>query len=188
MSEERPGKLLVGMLGWSAENIAKDDTGLVWFPTGEKDPRWGYGFKWAKQRVKAIEEVRAHVEVIVVDENLNIKEHTPVEVKILGYIYDDSVVVAYNPAPAAQTRYIIGTAARAADPAVPAPFVAELVFLEPTTACFVRFETNTRVQHPLAAGVRYRFMRRCRELFFQSQPGAPAGTITITSLGNEVGI
>ena len=176
------------MLGWSAENIAKDKTGLVWFPTGPEDPRYSYGFKWVQHRVKAMEAVRAHVEVIVVNERELIKEHTPVEVKVMGYIYDDGALLAYNAGGGAETHYVIGTQAHLADPAVPSPFMTELLWLEPTTPCLVRFEANTRVQHPVPSVIRTRWMKRCREIWVVAQAGALAGTITITALGNEVGI
>lgn len=171
------------MLGWSAENIPKDDTGNVWFPTGPEDPRFTWGFKWVKHRVKAMEEVRAHVEVIVVNERELIKEHTPVEVKVMGYIYDDHAAVAYA---AAQVSYKIGTQAHAADPVVPDNFISEIMRLTPTTACLVRFDDDIRVQHPIPAGVQLTYERRCKEIFVQ-QLILP-GTLTVRALGNEVGI
>lgn len=182
-------QIVVGMLGWSAESIAKGATGLVWFPTGAEDPRFRWGFKWEKHRVKAIEEIRAHQEVVVVDELHNIKEHTPVEAKILGYIYDDYVALPYA---AAEVPYKIGTQAHAADSAVPSNFIAELLRLTPTTNCLVRFEGDKRVQHLLLAGIQFTYERRCKIIYVQQQaPGIPPlgpGTLTVRALGNEVGI
>jgi hypothetical protein len=71
--------LVVGMLGWSAQAISKGKSGKVWFPVGKIDPSFIGGRKWVKLRVTALEDVREKRDIIVADEELNVKEHTPVE-------------------------------------------------------------------------------------------------------------
>jgi len=178
------GELLTGMLGWSAEDISINSSGWCWFPTGKEDSRYTYGYKWEKHRVTSIEDVRQHREVIIVDgDRQTIKEHTPVDAKILGYIYDDYSVQAYT---GTEIKYIIGTSANASDSSLPSSFVAERMYLLPTTNCLVRFEANTRVQHLLIANIQYFYQRRCKEIFIVRQ--TVNGSLTIRALGNEVGV
>lgn len=71
--------LHVGMLGWSAEAISKDESGYCYFPVGEIDETFLGGRKWVKLRLTASEDVRAEKDIIVADTISNVKEHTPVE-------------------------------------------------------------------------------------------------------------
>jgi len=177
------GKLVVGMLGWAAENIQRDLEGYCWFPTGAADPRYRFGFKWEKHRVLAVEDVRAYREVIIIDEEERVKEHTPVETKPLGYVYDDFAQISFTATP---TRYIIGTSAHSADPAVPSSFLADIMFLSADQDCYVRFEGARRVEHLLLAGVQYEYKRRTDTIYVRRS--TVNGTLTIRALGNEVGV
>jgi len=176
-------KLVVGMLGWSSQNIAINTGGHCWFPTGPEDPRYNFGYVWEKHFIHAVENIRAFKEVIVIDEIGNVTEHTPIEAKILGYSYDDYSVQAYT---GIEIGYLMGTAAQASDATLPANWIAERMYLTPTTNCLVRFVANTRVQHLLIANIQYFYQRRCREIFIQRQ--AVNGSLTIRALGNEVGL
>jgi len=181
--EEVRGKLLIGMLGWSTENIAKDSEGYCYFPTGPEDPRYRWGYKWEKHRVVAMENVRAYREVVVLDEFEHVKEHTPVETKPLGYVYDDFAQIAFTQSP---TRYVIGTNAYNADRTLPSSFLADIIFLSADQDCYVRFEGDTRVEHLLLAGVQYEYKRRTDMIWVRRR--TVNGTLTIRALGNEVGV
>jgi len=182
MSEEK-GRLVVGMLGWSAENIPKGSSGYCWFPTGPKDPRYQYGFKWEKHRVYAAEDVRAYRDVIIINEVNEVKEHTPTEVKPMGYVYDDFAQIPFSSTP---TRYQIGSQAYAQDKSLPPKFIAEVLYLYADQDCYVRFEKESRVEHLLVAGVQYEYRRRTDVLWVRRV--TTDGTLTIRALGNEVGV
>jgi len=171
------------MLGWSAENIKRGEDGYVWFPTGPKDPRYRYGYVWQKHRVTAMEDVRAYREVVVVDEREYVKEHTPVETKPLGYVYDDYAEISFTDTP---TRYIIGTNAYEADKTLPSSFLADIIFLMTNQDCYVKFEEDDRVEHLLLAGVQYEYKRRTDTIWVRRR--TTNGTLTLRALGNEVGV
>lgn len=179
----RKGSLVVGMLGWAAENIKRGETGLCWFPTGPEDPRFRYGFKWEKHRVEAVEDVRAYRDVVIIDETFRIKEHTPVEAKILGYIYDDYAEIPFTDK---WTRYEIGTQAYLADKSLPSKFLAEKIILAPTQDCYVRFEGENRVSHLLSGGAQYEYPRRTDTLWVKRR--TTDGVLVIRAFGNEVGV
>ncbi len=176
-----------GMLGLSAEDITRDTAGWCWFPTGPMDARMVYGHKLEKHRVTAVEDIRVYRDVIMADGDIQaVREHTPVEAKILGYIYDDYAAIAFTATP---VPYKIGTQAQAADPAVPRSFLAEKMYLTPSQNCMVRFASKIRVEHFLALGVQYEYQRRTDILWIRWDPAtALAGTLRIRALGNEVGI
>jgi len=177
------GKLLIGMLGWSAENIKKGSQGYCYFPTGPEDPRYRWGYRWERHRVVAMEDVRAYREVVVMDEYEHVKEHTPVETKPLGYVYDDFAQIAFTATP---TRYVIGTNAYNADRTLPSSFLADILYLEADQDCYVRFEADTRVEHLLLAGVQYEYKRRTNTIWVRRR--TVDGTLMVRALGNEVGV
>jgi len=177
------GSLVVGMLGWAAENIKRGETGLCWFPTGPKDPRFRYGFRWEKHRVEAVEDIRAYRDVVIIDETFRIKEHTPVEAKILGYIYDDYAEIPFTDK---WTRYEIGTQAYRADKSLPSKFLAEIMYLKATQDCYVIFESENRVQHRLEAGEQFEYPRRTNAIWVKRV--TTNGTLIVRAFGNEVGV
>jgi hypothetical protein len=69
----------MGMLGMSIEDIPAGKKGFVKLPIGVRDPTMAGGRKWVKVKVTAMEDVRAFRDVIVGNDQGEIKEHTPVE-------------------------------------------------------------------------------------------------------------
>jgi len=113
----------------------------------------------------------------------HVKEHTPVETKPLGYVYDDFAQIAFTQSP---TRYVIGTNAYNADRTLPSSFLADIIFLTADQDCYVRFEADTRVEHLLLAGVQYEYKRRTDMIWVRRR--TVDGTLTVRALGNEVGV
>lgn len=69
----------IGMMGFSLEDITAGKQGYCVMPLGARDStKWG-GRKWARIKLTAMEEVRANRDIIVGNEQGDIKEHTPVE-------------------------------------------------------------------------------------------------------------
>lgn len=70
----------MGMLGMSLEEIAAGKQGWVKLPLGVRDPTsWG-GREWIRVKVTAYETVRATRDIIVANEQGEVKEHTPAEI------------------------------------------------------------------------------------------------------------
>lgn len=78
MSEEKIA-VTMGMLGMSLENITKGSRGFVMLPLGPRDLTMAGGRKWVKIKVTAMEDVREFRDVIVGNDQGEVKEHTPVE-------------------------------------------------------------------------------------------------------------
>ena len=69
----------IGMMGFSVENISQGKKGFCRLPLGERDStKWG-GRKYVRIKLTAMENVRANRDIIVANEQGEIKEHTPVE-------------------------------------------------------------------------------------------------------------
>ena len=69
----------MGMLGMSIDEIMMGKQGYVKLPLGVRDStKWG-GRKWVRVKVTAMEDVRANRDIIVGNEQGDVKEHTPVE-------------------------------------------------------------------------------------------------------------
>jgi len=98
-------------------------------------------------------------------------------IQLRGYKYDDYYELDYTDE---EVSYRIGTAASAADPSI-SSFRAHQVFLEPTTDCWIRFESSSRVQHRLAAKVRYEFLRECEWIYVRRV--STSGTLKIQAFG-----
>jgi len=176
-------ELVIGMLGWSTENIKEGKKGYCWFPTGPKDLRYQGGRVWKRIKVTAIEDIRAFSDLIVANEKKHVQEHTPVETKPLGYIYDDYKELDFTEE---EIKYQIGKSAHTADKILPSSWVTELLYLKPDQDCYVRFNGKKRVQHKLEAGTEYEYKRRVRTLHVIRI--AVDGTLTIRALGNLVGV
>ncbi len=180
---EKNEKILVGMIGWSAENIKRGSSGYCWFPTGPEDRRYRFGFVWQKHRVLAVEDVRAYRDVVAVDELAHVREHTPVEAKILGYVYDDFAQIPFTDT---WTRYEIGSQAYEADKSLPSKFLAERMFLKADQDCYVVFESENRVQHIIYAGEQFEYPRRTDTIWVKRV--TTDGTLIVRAFGNEVGV
>lgn len=70
--------LRIGLYGISAETISEGDQGYCWFPVGKFDLKTG-GREWVRVEVTAMETVRANRDVVVANEQGDVKEATPVE-------------------------------------------------------------------------------------------------------------
>lgn len=188
--------LRVGMLGWSAEAIAEGKGGYCYFPVGEKDETYEGGRVWIKLRVTAAEDIREERDVIVADPELNVKEHTPVELSYErteggfqrvtetyplpvteAQEYDDYVAIAFT---ASQQKYVIGTQAQAAVATRPL-FEARRLLLFATANCLVRYNGATRVQHLIPANTYLTVDLRVTELYVVRQ--AVNGTLRVWSFG-----
>lgn len=171
--------LRVGLKGISTEAISEGEQGWCWFPVGHYDVETGQRI-WVRVKVTAMEAVRANRDIMVANEQGEVKEATPVELsyeKLVGgyqrvteryklpvteaHVYDDYKELDFT---ATETSYEIGEAAHEADLDVP-KFEAKILMLEPDQDCYVRFNDSDRVQHKLDAGVRYTFNRRCTKLY-----------------------
>jgi len=69
----------MGMLGMSLENITAGKQGWVKLPIGPRDLTMAGGREWVKVKVTAMEDVRENRDIIVGNDQGEIKEHTPVE-------------------------------------------------------------------------------------------------------------
>lgn len=67
------------MLGLSINTIAVGKWDFVWMPIGIRDSTMAGGRVWVRVRMQAIEAIREQREIIVCNDQLGIKEHTPVE-------------------------------------------------------------------------------------------------------------
>jgi hypothetical protein len=167
----------MGMLGMSLEDITSSTKGYVRLPVGPRDLTMAGGRKWVKLKVMAMEDVREFRDVIVGNEQGEVKEHTPVELSYElatgGYqrvgelnplpvvsnqgVYDDFAWINFL---TTDVQYIIGTNAHAADSAVPL-FQATQIALWATNDCWVRFNGAKRVPHFIARIVPYTFPLKC---------------------------
>ena len=139
---------------------------------------------------KAITEVRAGTEVIVIDGHKGIREASPYELKYERYIglagstglfyrateenrypvvdsgvKDDSVRLATAAAPG--THYVVGTNAFAADPGVPwgATFTASLLTVLCNQNAWIRFNGGNRVLHFIPANIPTQFPFKITEFW-----------------------
>ena len=79
MSSDRYIPIKMGMLGMSIEDIDQGKQGFVKLPLGPRDLTMEGGREWVKVKVTALEAVRANRDIIVANEQGEVKEHTPVE-------------------------------------------------------------------------------------------------------------
>lgn len=94
---------------------------------------------------------------------------------VRSYLADDFAMIPFTDA---ETSYLIGTMAFAADPSgLPElasnpdtgqpGFTAHEILLYATQDCYVRFNGSSRVQHRLFANTYYRFRRRTHTIYVQ---------------------
>lgn len=76
---EKTIPLRMGMLGMSIDEIPAGAWGFAKLPIGPRDPTMWGGREWVRIKVRAMEEVRANRDIIVANDQGEIKEHTPVE-------------------------------------------------------------------------------------------------------------
>ena len=69
----------MGMLGMSLEDIADGKQGWVKLPIGPRNTTMWGGREWIRIKVTAMENVRANRDIIVGNDQGEVKEHTPVE-------------------------------------------------------------------------------------------------------------
>ena len=69
-------KVVIGLVGLSESSIDMGKQGYCHFPIGEPDPAYLGGKVWERVKVTAIKNIRAHYEVLVVDNRRAVKEHT----------------------------------------------------------------------------------------------------------------
>jgi len=79
MSDEIFIPIKMGMLGMSIDDISHGKQGWVKLPLGGRDATMAGGRVWVRVKVTALEDVRANRDIIVANEQGDIKEHTPVE-------------------------------------------------------------------------------------------------------------
>lgn len=91
--------VVMGMLGMSIEDIDKGTKGYVKLPVGPRDPIMAGGRKWVKLKVTAMEDVRAFRDIIVGNDQGEVKEHTPVELSYEKHIGGYQRVGEDNPLP-----------------------------------------------------------------------------------------
>jgi hypothetical protein len=180
VSTERQIPIAMGMLGMSLEDISAGHKGYVKLPLGPRDLTMAGGRRWVKVKVTAMEDVRGFRDIIVGNDQGEIKEHTPVELsyekRIGGYqrvsenyplpiigttIYDDYAEIAFS---ATETEYLIGTNAKKADGAIPLFEAVSITFLSDQD-CYIKFDSQRRVRHRLAAGDYWIYSRRTRAIY-----------------------
>lgn len=155
----------VGKRGVALDDILPDNWGKAWFPElGEKS-------------VRAITEIRAGAEIIIIEGHAGAREASPYELKFERYIgLAGSIDLFYrateeNRYPVADSgvkddyhevmtalatvTYVVGTDAYARDPSVPwgQRFVATTVTILCAQNSWVRFNGQSRVEHYVPAGV-----------------------------------
>ena len=169
--------LKVGMLGLSIDAIDQGKWGYVYLPLGNRDTTFAGGRVWIRIKVRVIESVRAERDIIVANDQGEVKEHTPVELSyqtVTGitigsyqrvteayplpitdaYEYDDYTEIDFT---SSESNYTIGTNAKAADSSLPSTFEGKSILFFATQNCKIRFNGLSRVQHYLNSGVYYSF-------------------------------
>jgi hypothetical protein len=199
--EERPRNLEVtssnvqviplemGMLGMSLQDIPMGKKGYVKMPVGARNLTMAGGRQWVKLKVTAMEDVRLFRDVIVGNDQGEVKEHTPVELSYEkaagGYqrvgelnplpvqtnmgIYDDYARLLYT---TSELSYAIGTNAHAADSDNVPLFTATQITLWSDNKLWVRFNGASRVQHYIADYTPYTFPVKCSILYYAPYIGA----------------
>jgi len=140
---------------------------------------------------KAVTEVRAGTEVIVINGHKGIREASPYELKFERYpalaagatglffrateehrypvvdssVKDDSARIATVAVPG--THYVVGTNAFAADPGVPwgQTFTASLLIVLCNQNAWIRFNTGQRVLHWIPANIPTEFPRKITQFW-----------------------
>lgn len=181
VSDEKYAPIKMGMIGMSVEDIEIGKQGYVMLPIGVRNPTMWGGREWVRIKVTAMEDVRANRDIIVGNEQGEIKEHTPVELSYEkatggyqrageGYplpttkanIYDDYKEISFT---ATEQEYTIGTAAHEADPSLPLSFAALSILFYADQDCKVRFNGASRVQHKINSGAYISFDRRVTKIY-----------------------
>ncbi len=115
-----------------------------------------------RHEVHSDEDIRSLTKVVIVKKVPRILIRQVREgAKGLGYIHDDYKSLAFT---GTETSYEIGQAAHKADKAVP-KFEAQVLNIQASQNCFIRFNEVSRVQHPLIKDTVYTYYRRCRKLY-----------------------
>lgn len=71
---DRDSKIVIGLIGMSDAAISVGKRGYCYFPIGKEDPTYRGGRVWKRVKVTAIDDIHANSDVVVVDNQKNVRE------------------------------------------------------------------------------------------------------------------